>query len=299
MDVSAGPGSCYYLHRGNSPFPRPQEPHGDNGSRPRSLPARLERRRGLRLQAQEGPERVHRARDVGDEERARVDAELPPPRPQALRAQADGALVRHADAEPRLRRHLLLHQADRRAGGQVGGPARRHQEHLREARDPRGGAQVPVGCDRAVRERSRLPPQPRGPRGAGHPLLRHGHRGARVPRDRPEVVRQDHPAQRQQVRRPELGRVVGRLVHLRPAGREGGHAAAGLLPDQRREHGPVRADADHRRRGLAGALHRGLLGPGVLDRLAALGRGRAGGAARARASPTRRSRTGRPTSTTW
>ena len=90
----------------------------------------------------------------------------------------------------------------------------------------------------------------------------------------------------------------GSFIYV-PPGREGGHAAAGLLPDQRREHGPVRAHADHRRRGLAGALHRGLLGPGVLDRLAALGRGRAGGPARARASRTRRSRTGRPTSTTW
>ena len=90
----------------------------------------------------------------------------------------------------------------------------------------------------------------------------------------------------------------GSFIYV-PPGREGGHAAAGLLPDQRGEHGPVRADADHRRRGLAGALHRGLLGPGVLHRLAALGRGRAGRPARARGSPTRPSRTGRPTSTTW
>ena len=156
-----------------------------------------------------------------------------------------------------------------------------------------------VRRDGAVRVRGRLPPQPRGPRGPGRPLLRHGHRRARVPRHRAQVVRQDHPAERQQVRRPQLGRVVGRLVHLRAARREGRHAAAGLLPHQRREHGPVRADADHRRRGFAGALHRGLLGPGVLDRLAALGRGRAGRAARVAASPTRPSRTGRPTSTTW
>ena len=68
--------------------------------------------------------------------------------------------------------------------------------------------------------------------------------------------------------------VVGRQLHLRAAGRRGGDAAAGLLPHQRGEHGPVRADADHRRRGLAGALHRGLLGAGVHDRLAALRRRR-------------------------
>ena len=40
-----------------------------------------------------------------------------------------------------------------------------------------------------------------------------------------------------------------RLVHLRAAGRQGADAAAGLLPHQRGEHGPVRAHADHRRRG--------------------------------------------------
>ena len=48
--------------------------------------------------------------------------------------------------------------------------------------------------------------------------------------------------------------------------------------------GPVRAHADHRRRGLVGALRRGLLGAGVLDRLAALRGGRADREAR-RAHP--------------
>ena len=70
----------------------------------------------------------------------------------------------------------------------------------------------------------------------------------------------------------------GSFIYV-PPGRRGGDAAAGLLPDQRREHGPVRADADHRGRGRHGALHRGLLGAGVHVRLAALGRRRAGGAA--------------------
>ena len=70
-------------------------------------------------------------------------------------------------------------------------------------------------------------------------------------REYPEIVKAHfgtvHPPQRQQVRRPQLLGVVGGLVHLRPARRRGGHAAAGLLPHQRREHGPVRADPDHRR----------------------------------------------------
>ena len=97
-------------------------------------------------------------------------------------------------------------------------------------------------------------------------------------RDYPDLVqgvlRHDHPAQRQQVRRAQHGRVVGRVVHLRAAGRAGRHPAAGVLPHQRREHGPVRADADHRRRGQLRALRRGLLGPDLHQRLAALGGGR-------------------------
>ena len=52
--------------------------------------------------------------------------------------------------------------------------------------------------------------------------------------------------------------LVGRLVHLRPAGREDRAAAPGLLPHQRGEHGPVRAHHDPRRRGRLRALRRGL-----------------------------------------
>ena len=94
-------------------------------------------------------------------------------------------------------------------------------------------------------------------------------------REYPELVKQyfgnGHPRQRQQVRRAQHGGLVRWQLHLRAARGEGRHAPAGLLPDQLREHGPVRADADHRRRGRSGALHRGLLRPGVHHRLAALG----------------------------
>jgi len=45
----------------------------------------------------------------------------------------------------------------------------------------------------------------------------------------------------------------------------------GLLPDQRREHGSVRAHADHRRRGQLRALRRGLLRADLHQRLPALG----------------------------
>ena len=112
------------------------------------------------------------------------------------------------------------------------------------------------------------------------------------------VLRHDHPAERQQVRGAELGRVVGRVVHLRAAGRQGRDAAPGLFPHQRGEHGPVRAHADHRRRGRLRALRRGLHGADLLERLAALGGRRDHRQARAAAAATRPSRTGRRTSTT-
>ncbi len=53
----------------------------------------------------------------------------------------------------------------------------------------------------------------------GRDLHRHGHGAARARGHRQAVLRDDHPAERQQVRGAELGRVVGRLVHLRAAGR--------------------------------------------------------------------------------
>ena len=85
----------------------------------------------------------------------------------------------------------------------------------------------------------------------------------------PGVLRHGDPGRRQQVRRAEHRRVVRRLVHLRAQGRQRGDPAAGVLPDQHREHGPVRADADHRRRGRLRALRRGLHRADLLVRLAA------------------------------
>jgi hypothetical protein len=60
-----------------------------------------------------------------------------------------------------LRRHLLLRPGDREAGELVGGPAGRHQEHLRPARHPRGGeAAAHRRRRRPVRVRGRLPQDP-------------------------------------------------------------------------------------------------------------------------------------------
>jgi Fe-S cluster assembly protein SufB len=53
------------------------------------------------------------------------------------------------------------------------------------------------------------------------------------------------PRRGQQGRRAEHRGVVRWVVHLRAARRARRHPAAGLLPDQHREHGPVRANVDH------------------------------------------------------
>ena len=166
----------------------------------------------------------------------------------------------------------------------MGRRPRGHQEHVRQAGHPRGRAQVPLRRRRPVRVRGRLPPGARGPREAGRRVHGHGLRPARARGPRARVLRDDHPLQRQQARRAQQRRVVGRLVRLRPAGRARRDAAAGLLPHQHREHGPVRADADHRRRGLLRALRRGLHGADLVVGLAAL-RGRRADRQAGRADP--------------
>ena len=62
----------------------------------------------------------------------------------------------------------------------------------------------------------------------------------------------------------------GSFIYV-PPGVHDRDAAPGLLPHQRGEHGPVRAHADHRRRGRLRALRRGLHRADLLVRLAALG----------------------------
>ncbi|KAH8394021.1 hypothetical protein KR215_002947, partial [Drosophila sulfurigaster] len=159
----------------------------------------------------------------------------------------------------------------REAGHLLGGTARGHQEHLRQARYP-GGGEAATGRRRRrpVRVRGRLPPDPRGPGGPGRHLPRHRHRAARAPGSVQGVLRNGRPGRRQQVRRAEHRRVVRRLLRLRPQGRPRGDPAAGLLPDQHREHGSVRAHPHHRRRGCLRALRRGLYRPDLPVGLPAL-----------------------------
>ena len=165
----------------------------------------------------------------------------------------------------RLRRHPLLRPGLRARRALVGRRARRRQEDVRPARDPRGRAQVPFRRRGPVRVRGRLPPGARGPREAGRDLQGHGLGAARARGPRARVLRDRDPAQRQQARGAEQLGVVGRLVRVRAAGRPRRDAAPGLLPDQHRVDGPVRAHVDHRRRGVVRALRRGLHGADLLS----------------------------------
>ena len=209
-----------------------------------------------------------------DEGRARLDARLPPQVVPGLPEAAHAQLGRRHVGDL-LRRHLLLHQAH-----QLG-----RSTSWDELPDAIKNTYEKLGIPEAERKylagvtaqyesevvfhRNREDLERKGVIFCDMDTALREYPGARQ-----AVLGQDHPGQRQQVLRPQLLRVVGWLVHLRAAGRRGRDAAAGLLPHQRGEHGPVRAHADHRRRGLEGALHRGLLGPRVHHRLAALGRGR-------------------------
>ena len=148
----------------------------------RPLPVRLGRPRRRRRDRQARPQRGRRPRHLREEVRAAVDARPAPEGPQALRPQAHA----HLGLRPvghRLRQHQVLRALQREAGRLVGGPPRGHQEHLRQARHPRGGEAAPRRrCRRAVRVRGRLPLDPRGPRGAGRHLPGHRHRAARSTR---------------------------------------------------------------------------------------------------------------------
>ena len=102
----------------------------------------------------------------------------------------------------------------------------------------------------------------------------------------------------QLLRGAELGGLLRRLVRLHPEGRALPDGAVHLLPHQRAEHRPVRAHADHRRRGRLRQLPRGLHGADARREPAARRGGRAGRARRTPRSSTRRCRTGTPATRT-
>ena len=138
----------------------------DHPRHPVRLRLRLARRRRLHdLQGAEGPLARADRRHLLPQVRAGLDAAVPPQVARLLPRAAD-AVVGRGPLRDRLRQHPLLRQADREAGGQVGGPPRGDPRHLGPARDPGGGEEVPRRRRRAVRVRGRLPQAPRGPRRA-------------------------------------------------------------------------------------------------------------------------------------
>ena len=94
----------------------------------------------------------------------------------------------------------------------------------------------------------------------GHHLLLVQRGRARAPRAREEVPRLGRAVHRQLLRDAELGGLQRRQLRLHPEGRALPDGAEHLLPHQRGQHGPVRADADRRRRGRVRQLPRRLHG---------------------------------------
>ena len=191
-----------------------------------------------------------------------MDAQVAPQVVRVLQGAPDAAVGRRPLGD-RLRQHLLLHPPDREAGQLLELPP-----DIKDTWDK-------LGSRRRRRSTSRASAPSTSPRSsttaagepgeAGSDLPRHGLGPARARGHRQAVLRHRDPAERQQVRRAQLGGLVGRVVHLRAAGSEDRDAAPGLLPHQRGEHGPVRAHPDHRRRGRVRALRRGLHGADLLS----------------------------------
>ena len=155
----------------------------------------------------------------------------------------------------------------------------RDPQDLREARHPAARARDP----RRRRGRCGLRQRLRGHHLQGASWPRWGSSSARSPRrcgSIPSWCRKYLgsvvPVHGQLLRHAQLGGVLGRLVRLHPQGRALPDGAVHLLPHQRQELGPVRAHADHRRRGGLRVLPRGLHGADARREPAPRRRGRAG-----------------------
>ena len=181
------------------------------------------------------------------------------------RAAADLGLA--DDRRGRLRRHPLLRPRLRARRALLGRRPRGRQEDVRPARDPRGRAEVPRGRRRAVRVRGRLPPaSARTSRSRASSSWTWTRRCASTRTSSASTSRRSSRRTTTSSRRstPRSGRAARSSTC--PPGVQRRDAAAGVLPHQHREHGPVRADADHRRRGLLRPLRRGLHRADLLDR---------------------------------
>ena len=188
-----------------------------------AVQARLGRqRRGLRLQAREGPERGHRQGDLVVEGRARVDDQVPAQGAEDLRAQADGAVVRRQHAQPRLPGHLLLPEAHRGAGRASGTTCpSRCGSPTRSSASPRPSASTWPASPASTSPRSCTTRTGRtsSSRGSCSPTW------TRPLREHPEIVKKYFgtiiPPGDNKFAALNSAVWSRRLVHLRPAGRQG------------------------------------------------------------------------------
>ena len=231
----------------------------------------------------EGSERRRRAADLGEEERAGVAARVAPQGVPPVAHDERADLAERQVRPDQLPGHHLLLGAEEEEGAEQPGRSRSGSARdLRQARhpDPRAEDLRRRRRRRGVRQRVGRDDVPREARQHGdhlHVVLRGG---ARPPGAREEVSRLGRAAHRQLLRRAELRRLQRRLVRLHPEGRPLPDGAVDLLPHQRQGHGAVRADADHRRRGLVRQLPRGLHRADARREPAARGGRRARGARR-------------------
>ena len=240
--------------------------------RPGPLRVRLGRLRRRRRHRAARPLRGRRARHLGAEERARVDA--------GPAAQGAAAVRQEADAD--LGRRPVAASTSTTSSTSCARPRSRR----RPGRTCPTTSRTPTTGSASPRPRSSAwsPASPRStsPRSSTT-------RSARTSRSRASSSSTPTPALREhaEIFQEYFGTVIpagdnkfaalntavwsgGSFIYV-PQGRARRDPAAGLLPDQHREHGPVRADADHRRRGRLRALRRGLHRADLLPRLAALG----------------------------
>ena len=182
---------------------------------------------------------------------------------------------------------IVYYSAPKSAGS---GPEEPRRGRSRAAQDVREARRAPLGARRARRRRRRRRVRQRlrrdvvqgQARGTRHHLLLVQRGPARAPRTRPQVPGLGRAGHRQLLRDAQQRGLLRRLVRLRAQGRALPDGALDLLPHQRGRHRPVRAHADHRRRGRVRLLPRGMHGPQARHEPTPRRRGRARRARRRR-----------------
>ena len=194
-----------------------------------------------------------------------------------------------------LRRAVGKEEAQQPRRGRSGNP-----RDLRQARHPDRGAEAALERRRRCGVRFGVGgddvPQQAG-RARHHLLLVLGS-GEGSSRAGEAVRRLGRAAHRQLLRRAQLRGVQRRQLRLHPEGRALPDGAVDLLPHQRQEHRPVRADADHRRRGRDASATSKAARRRSATRTSCTPRSSSWSRTRTRPSSTRPSRTGTPATRT-